>query len=418
MPGTPEVNTMLPIFVAVMGSWPSASQIEGSGNRKLLRIASSLYRFRLAYSLRLGARLSSTTAKPIAATMIRATSSSCGPPPPAPNRAQDLVAPLHHQTAGQRCEIDVAPLIECAAALLQVARETQRVPAHGGCRVRLAQRMAQDSRMRTVHAGARNGIGRQYPRLQKPWTGQAVSPPDACRDGFFRPLQVRGFRTAAWNSPVRGEPHRKPDRSASLNRDKSLRAKERRMQPWPPREMLPLSSAVCVKSRSTEKWPRAAAELAPATLKLEIVEIGQLALYNQDLDTATRLRSGPRSENESAVPMRSSSSRRNTIAPCPAFEKRGRCRIAPLWQERLGQEARSRRQRLTGASVPSAPTITAPVARIPQHATMQMPEAYIGGADKVFDAKASSPIPRRASFWPRSWPPSPHGSIRPSRLDR
>ena len=53
----------------------------------------------------------------------------------------------------------------------------------------------------------------------------------------------------------------------------------------------PRNVAVLVGSLRKEsfnrKMARAAIELAPATLKLEILEIGQLPFYNQDLDTAT-----------------------------------------------------------------------------------------------------------------------------------
>ena len=50
-------------------------------------------------------------------------------------------------------------------------------------------------------------------------------------------------------------------------------------------EISSLSSAACARNPSTAKWRNALRDLAPATLKLDIVEIGQLPLYNQDLDT-------------------------------------------------------------------------------------------------------------------------------------
>ncbi len=50
----------------------------------------------------------------------------------------------------------------------------------------------------------------------------------------------------------------------------------------------------------------ALAALAPPSLKLEIVEIGALPLYNQDDDTGTlpHRRRGPRSASASGRPMR------------------------------------------------------------------------------------------------------------------
>lgn len=41
------------------------------------------------------------------------------------------------------------------------------------------------------------------------------------------------------------------------------------------------------KDSLNRKVAHALAELAPATLKLNIIEIGDLALYNEDIDTAT-----------------------------------------------------------------------------------------------------------------------------------
>ena len=46
----------------------------------------------------------------------------------------------------------------------------------------------------------------------------------------------------------------------------------------------PCSSAACARSRSTARWPMALRAIAPPSLKLEIVEIGDLPLYNQDLE--------------------------------------------------------------------------------------------------------------------------------------
>src|SRR5689334_15766059 len=68
------------------------------------------------------------------------------------NPADEDVTLLHREPARQRRQFEIAPLIECAFALFEIALEAQRVPAHERRGVRLADRVAQDARVCAVHA--------------------------------------------------------------------------------------------------------------------------------------------------------------------------------------------------------------------------------------------------------------------------
>jgi len=61
---------------------------------------------------------------------------------------------------------------------------------------------------------------------------------------------------------------------------------------------------------------KALISLAPPPMKLDIVEIGQLPLYNADLETQLRPRNGPRSVNASRPLMQFCSSRLNITGRC------------------------------------------------------------------------------------------------------
>ncbi len=101
------------------------------------------------------------------------------------------------------------------------------------------------------------------------------------------------------------------------------------------------------KESFNRKMANALRELAPASLKLEIVEIGQLPLYNQDLD---RRQSAGGVEG---IPRPREEGRRRAVRHAGiqsldpgAAQECDRCRLASLWPERLGQETRGRGQRL------------------------------------------------------------------------
>ena len=61
------------------------------------------------------------------------------------------------------------------------------------------------------------------------------------------------------------------------------------------------------KGAYTRLMSRALAELAPQSLQLFDIEIGNLPLYNEDLETPTRRPNGRASGNRSRAPMRSCS---------------------------------------------------------------------------------------------------------------
>ena len=102
-----------------------------------------------------------------------------------------------------------------------------------------------------------------------------------------------------------------------------------------------------------------------------------------------------------------------------AAEERDRRRLAALWQERLGRQAggvisvspgaiggfganHHLRQSLVFLNMPA----------------MQQPEAYIGDADKLFDADGKLTNDSTRDFLQRSCSPSPSGSRRTASLER
>ena len=127
--------------------------------------------------------------------------------------------------------------------------------------------------------------------------------------------------------------------------------------------------------------------LAPSSMKLEIVEIGQLPFFNQDLETAATPAQWTAFRQRIKAAERCCSSRPNIT---------GRCR--PLsrmhWMSAPGRmEAASGTASLVRLSAASPSAIGAFGANhhlrqslvflnVP---TMQQPEAYVGHADKLFD---------------------------------
>ena len=124
------------------------------------------------------------------------------------------------------------------------------------------------------------------------------------------------------------------------------------------------------KESLNRKTANALRELAPASLKLEIVEIGGLPLYNQDSIPTTRRRAVERIPRaHRAAPTACCSSRRSTIARSRRAQECDRRRLAPLrpkrWDKKPGAVVSvvaglDRRLRCQPSS--------APVARVPQHA--------------------------------------------------
>ena len=146
------------------------------------------------------------------------------------------------------------------------------------------------------------------------------------------------------------------------------------------------------KESLNRKMANALRAMAPPSLKLEIVEIGDLPLYNQDLTTRTP---PPASAafKERVAHGRCRAVRHARIQPLGArrAQECHRCRVASVRQERVERQAGRECQRVAGrASVAfganhhlrqSLVFLNMP--------SMQQPEAYIGGADKLFDAQGN-----------------------------
>ena len=94
------------------------------------------------------------------------------------------------------------------------------------------------------------------------------------------------------------------------------------------------------KESFNRKMANALIAMAPAPLKLTIHEIGQLPLYNQDLDTASPRRSGRRSATASRG--RRTAVRHARIQPVDARrpQERDRRRLAAAWPQCMERQAR------------------------------------------------------------------------------
>ena len=139
----------------------------------------------------------------------------------------------------------------------------------------------------------------------------------------------------------------------------------------------------------SRKTARALQALAPASLKLEIVEIGDLAIYNEDVEAAGAPAPGPVSSARSRPPM--AALRDAGIQPIgPGLpEERDRRRLAALWVGRLGRKARRVVSVSPGAWAGSAPITTCASPCLPQRAD----DAAAGGiylrAATLFDASGA-----------------------------
>ncbi|HWE74554.1 MAG TPA: NAD(P)H-dependent oxidoreductase [Stellaceae bacterium] len=142
------------------------------------------------------------------------------------------------------------------------------------------------------------------------------------------------------------------------------------------------------KESFNRKMANALVGLAPASLKLEIVEIGQLPLYNQDLDPDN----APPTWNEFRARVKKADGvlfvtpEYNRSVPAPlknAIDVGSRPYGQSVWDKKpaavvsvspgaIGAFGANHhlRQSLVFLNMPA----------------MQQPEAYVGGADKLFDA--------------------------------
>jgi chromate reductase, NAD(P)H dehydrogenase (quinone) len=141
------------------------------------------------------------------------------------------------------------------------------------------------------------------------------------------------------------------------------------------------------KDSINRKVAKALAELAPTSLKLEIVEIGQLPLYNQDFDenpplAYTQFRARVKAA-DAVLFVTPEHNRSMPAAMKNALDVASRPYGSSAWNGKPGAVISASpgasggfganhhlRQSLVFLNVPA----------------MQQPEAYIGGADKLFDA--------------------------------
>jgi chromate reductase, NAD(P)H dehydrogenase (quinone) len=140
------------------------------------------------------------------------------------------------------------------------------------------------------------------------------------------------------------------------------------------------------KDSINRKLANALAELAPSSLKLDIVEIGQLPLYNQDADEDSPTWTAFRARVKAADAVLFVTPEYNRSVPAPlknALDVASRPYGQSAWNGKPGAVISASpgasggfganhhlRQSLVFLNVPA----------------MQQPEAYIGGADKLFDA--------------------------------
>ena len=154
------------------------------------------------------------------------------------------------------------------------------------------------------------------------------------------------------------------------------------------------------KESLTRKTALALAQLAPASLKLDIVEIGQLPLYNADLETATppaewtafRDRIRPADAVLFATPEYNRSvpgALKNAIdvgsrPPGKSVFDRKPAAIISVSPGAIGGFGANHhlRQSLVFLNMPE----------------MQMPEAYVGGAGKLFDENGKLTVDSTREF--------------------
>ena len=141
------------------------------------------------------------------------------------------------------------------------------------------------------------------------------------------------------------------------------------------------------KESFNRKMANALRDLAPAALKLEIVEIGQLALYNQDLDTdppgawrefRARIKKAdgvvfvtPEYNRSVPAPLKNAIDVGSRPYGQSAWDKKP-CAVVSVSPGAIGAFGANHhlRQSFVFLNMPAMP----------------QPEAYIGGADKLFDA--------------------------------
>jgi chromate reductase len=135
------------------------------------------------------------------------------------------------------------------------------------------------------------------------------------------------------------------------------------------------------------KLAKAAAELAPSSLKLEIVEIGDLPIYDADLDPdppAAWRSLRARIKTADAVLFVTPEYNRSVPAPLKnAIDVASRPYGQSAWDGKPGAIISASPGAIGGLGANHHLRQSLVFLNVP---TMQQPEAYLGGADKFFDA--------------------------------
>ena len=141
------------------------------------------------------------------------------------------------------------------------------------------------------------------------------------------------------------------------------------------------------KESFNRKMANALRELVPASLKLEIVEIGQLPLYNQDLDAdppAAWKEFRARIKKADGVLFITPEYNRSVPAPLKnAIDVGSRPYGQSAWEKKPAAVVSVSPGAIGGFGANHHLRQSLVFLDMP---TMQQPEAYVGGADKLFDA--------------------------------
>ena len=141
------------------------------------------------------------------------------------------------------------------------------------------------------------------------------------------------------------------------------------------------------KESLNRKLAKALAELAPSSLKLEIVEIGQLPLYNQDFDedpspVYVEFRARVRAA-DGVLFVTPEYNRSVPGALKNALDVASRPYGQSAWNGKPGAVISASPSAIGGFGANHHLRQSLVFLNVP---AMQQPEAYIGGADKLFDA--------------------------------
>ena len=142
------------------------------------------------------------------------------------------------------------------------------------------------------------------------------------------------------------------------------------------------------KDSINRKVAAALRELAPASLKLEIIEIGHLPLYNQDQDAkppAEWAAFRQRIKGADAILFVTPEYNRSVPAPLKnAIDVGSRPYGQSAWNGKPGAVVSASPGAIGGFGANHHLRQSLVFLNVP---AMQQPEAYIGGADKLFDAE-------------------------------